>query len=195
MSQKAPASATRILDSALEIACTDGPSAITMTAVAQRAGLSRMTVHRHFADRATLLAALFTRELGPLLVQPADSAPAGPTARDRVVAAVATAVDRVRHNALMDAVLTHEPEYLIRWIVDHPGVTQRLALDSVTTGIAAGQRPAGDGSVRRGDVAAMAAAVLVTAQSFVFSSAMAPATDELSHLVDAYLRPDPGSTP
>jgi AcrR family transcriptional regulator len=47
----------RITEAALELHGTIGPARTTMTAVAERAGVQRQTVYRHFADERALLAA------------------------------------------------------------------------------------------------------------------------------------------
>ena len=47
----------RITEAAVELHRTQGPARTTMTAVAQRAGVQRQTVYRHFADEEQLLAA------------------------------------------------------------------------------------------------------------------------------------------
>ena len=47
----------RITEAAMELHGTLGPARTTMTAVAERAGVQRQTVYRHFADEHELLAA------------------------------------------------------------------------------------------------------------------------------------------
>jgi AcrR family transcriptional regulator len=47
----------RITEAAMELHETLGPARTTMTAVAERAGVQRQTVYRHFADEQELLAA------------------------------------------------------------------------------------------------------------------------------------------
>src|SRR3712207_4561150 len=47
----------RITEAAVELHGTLGPARTTMTAVAERAGVQRQTVYRHFADEAELLGA------------------------------------------------------------------------------------------------------------------------------------------
>jgi AcrR family transcriptional regulator len=45
----------RILDAVVELHETVGPAATTITAVAQRAGVQRLTVYRHFPDERALI--------------------------------------------------------------------------------------------------------------------------------------------
>jgi AcrR family transcriptional regulator len=44
----------RIIDAAIELHQTIGPAATTMSDIAQRAGVGRVTVYRHFPDEPTL---------------------------------------------------------------------------------------------------------------------------------------------
>jgi AcrR family transcriptional regulator len=47
----------RIVDATLELHATVGPLAATVAAIAERAGVSRLTVYRHFPDEVALLRA------------------------------------------------------------------------------------------------------------------------------------------
>jgi AcrR family transcriptional regulator len=51
-----------LLDAAAALAAEGSPEAITMEAVAERAGVSRPLVYRHFTNRDELVAAVFQRE-------------------------------------------------------------------------------------------------------------------------------------
>lgn len=51
-----------LLDSAAALIAEGDADAVTMEAVAERAGVSRPLVYKHFANRAELLAALYARE-------------------------------------------------------------------------------------------------------------------------------------
>jgi len=48
---------SRIVEAALELHTTIGPLATTVSAIAERAGVERLTVYRHFPDEKTLYAA------------------------------------------------------------------------------------------------------------------------------------------
>lgn len=51
-----------LLDAAAEIVASTGADAVSMEAVAERAGVSRPLVYKHFANRNELLEALYARE-------------------------------------------------------------------------------------------------------------------------------------
>jgi len=67
----------RIVDAAMALHAERGPAATTIRALAERAGVQRLTVYRHFADEAEILKACSTKWLG--LHPPPDlsSVPAG----------------------------------------------------------------------------------------------------------------------
>jgi AcrR family transcriptional regulator len=54
---KEAATRTRILDAALQLWAEIGPAAASITAIAQRARVQRLTIYRHFGDDAALRAA------------------------------------------------------------------------------------------------------------------------------------------
>ncbi|NJP93872.1 TetR/AcrR family transcriptional regulator [Nonomuraea sp. FMUSA5-5] len=57
---------TRLIDSALSLLREQGLDAVTLRAVGELAGLSRMAPYRHFADKTALLAALAVRVIADL---------------------------------------------------------------------------------------------------------------------------------
>jgi AcrR family transcriptional regulator len=63
----------RVLEAAVDVFRDEGPAAITMSAVADRADVNRSTVHRHFASRDELLWAVsdcLVRDMGVQLEGP-----------------------------------------------------------------------------------------------------------------------------
>ncbi len=67
-----------LLDVALALLGEGGAQALTLRAIAQRAGVSHTAPYRHFADRETLLAALAAegfRELSEALLKPRSRSP------------------------------------------------------------------------------------------------------------------------
>ena len=62
-----------LLDAAKELFAERGPEALTLSAVARRAGLNRSTAYQHFRDRSAILAAVsgsFAREVREIFEQP-----------------------------------------------------------------------------------------------------------------------------
>src|ERR1700751_3112159 len=90
-----------VLDAARATVLDFGVSRTTVSEVARRAGLSRMTVYRRYPDGAALMRALMTREFGALLARARDETQTEPTARERLVAAAVRTVDTLMTHPLM----------------------------------------------------------------------------------------------
>ncbi len=141
----------------------------TLTEIARRAGVSRMSIYRRYPDATALLREVMTAEFGGLLAG-TDARAAGADARARMVRGIATFAGELRENPLFARVVAAEPELLVPYVVERMGGTQRIGLAMIERGIAEGQA---DGSVRAGDARAIAQAVLLIAQSFVLSAGIA----------------------
>ncbi len=158
--------AEAILSSARAAVLDFGVRRTTLSDVARRAGVSRMTVYNRFGDLHDLMRALMTLEFGTLLEHVAEEA-GGEHARDRLVAALVLIARQLPANPLFRKVRAAEPELLAPYVLERLGGTQRVGLALVERSIAEGQT---DGSVRPGKVRALAAIVLLIEQSFVFSA-------------------------
>src|SRR3954469_11200923 len=84
-----------LLDAARDCVLAGGLRRTTLTDVARRAGVSRMTMYRRWPDMATLMADLMTREWSSLAVTAAADA-AGDTARERIVDGMVRGVRALR---------------------------------------------------------------------------------------------------
>ncbi|HEX6342739.1 TetR/AcrR family transcriptional regulator [Umezawaea sp.] len=179
-----------LLDAARDCVVEVGVRRTTLTDVAKRAGVSRMTLYRRFPDVSALVRTLMTREFTALLhgVEH-DQAPGN--ARERLVGHATAAIRLLAGNALMRRVLDLDAELMLPYLVERLGSTQRLVERFLVDQLRAGHQ---DGSVRRGDPRAQARLVLLTTQALVLS--VRPATtdldfddlvDELARYLDAAL--------
>lgn len=180
-----------ILDATRASVLDFGIRRTTLTDVARRAGVSRMTVYRRYPDVDAVLRDLMTREFGAAMAEVAGDLSGG-DGRARLRDHVLKSVDAFRSNALMKKVIEAEPELLLPYVLGRMGETQRAAIGLVTSDLAVGQA---DGSIRQGDPRVIAQALLLVAQSFTLSGAIAEdvAEDdlrvELARIVDALLVP------
>jgi AcrR family transcriptional regulator len=176
-----------LLDAARECILAVGWRRTTLTEVARRAGVSRMTLYRRWPDMQTLLADLMTREWGGLALPPGDGSPL-----DRVASGVTTTVTALRGNELFAKILHVDPELLLPYLLDRRGRTQDALLAVLTEEVAAGQR---EGAVRDGDPALLARSVLLASYGFALSVptmadddvSVAGLDEELRLLVERYL--------
>ncbi len=182
-----------LLDAAREALLAVGWRRTTLTDVARRAGVSRMTLYRRWPDMQTLLADLMTREWSGIAIEPGD----GP-ARARIASGVAATVAALRDNELFGKILHVDPERLLPYLLDRRGRTQDAILDLLAARLAEGQA---DGSVRAGAPTLLARGVLLAAHGFALSAGTMAGTGEhaepsvadldaeLVALIDRYLAP------
>jgi AcrR family transcriptional regulator len=183
-----------MLDAARECILAVGWKRTTLTDVARRAGVSRMTIYRSWPDMQTLLADLMTREWGSVATAASRAASTEGTARARVVGGVVGTVRAIRSNPLLRKIIDVDPELLLPYLLDRPGRSQEAILQLLEHAVRDGHR---DGSVRAGDAQLLARSVLLAAHGVTISaqtmathaSGVDELVSELATLVERYLRP------
>jgi AcrR family transcriptional regulator len=163
----------------------------TLTEVARRAGVSRMTIYRAWTDMPTLLGDLMTREWGHLVPTDRGAAPTAARIADEVLASVVA----LRDNELFVRIIEVDPELILPYLFARRGRSQELIIGLLAEAIRDGQSA---GEVRAGDPVAMARAVVLAAHGFALSShtmvddrvAASTLDDELHHLVTRMLAPE-----
>jgi len=180
--------ASAVRDSVLAV----GVRRTTLTDVARRAGVSRMTLYRLVPDVETLLLAVMTRDFGSLLSEIEATVSGKPTARERLVALTVETARRLPDEPLFRRVLDVDPELVLPYLTVRLGSTQRLALARVRLAVVAGHA---DGSIRDGDPDVIALSVLMAALPWIVSAPMfdvigrAKGLAELERGLDGWLRP------
>jgi AcrR family transcriptional regulator len=181
-----------ILDATRATVLAVGVRRTTLTDVARRAGVSRMTVYRLVPDVNTLILEVMTRDLGVVLADAERAARRRRTARSRLAAVVVEVCRRLPREPLLRRVLDVDPELLLPYLTDRWGSTQRLAIGHVRRLVAEGQA---EGSIRRGDADTIARMLVLLATPYVVSAGLVHVLDagtvsaELERLVDRWLRP------
>ncbi len=164
----------RLLDAARGCVLDVGFRRTTLTDVARRAGVSRMTLYRRFADVRQLVADLMTREFTELLHGVTATLPDRGTHRDLLVARATASIAALWSNPLLGRVLDVDPELLLPYLVDRVGATQRLVEPALRADVEAGQA---DGSIRAGDPIVITRSLYLVLQSFALS--VRPALSDL----------------
>lgn len=131
----------------------------TLTEVARRAGVSRMTIYRSWSDMPRLLADLLTREWEGIIVAVAE--PDQPVA-DRVVRTVRA----LRDDEFFSRIVELDPELLLPYLLSRRGRSQDHVLGLIEAGIRHGQEA---GTIRGGDAAALSRALVLALHGFVLS--------------------------
>ncbi|MEU0572474.1 helix-turn-helix domain-containing protein [Nonomuraea sp. NPDC005983] len=159
-----------VLDAARDCVLAYGVRRTTLTDVARRAGVSRMTIYRHWPDVRTLVADLMTREWMRVVAELDLSEPVG---------AVVEGVRRLREHPLWRKIVDADPELLLPYLLNRRGASQDAVLDMLEAALGDPHR---------------ARAVLLAAQSFLLSAPtmLGPATlddldAELTAMLEAYL--------
>ncbi|MCX4745609.1 TetR/AcrR family transcriptional regulator [Kitasatospora sp. NBC_01287] len=191
----------RILEAAYRLLLTIGMQRITMADIARQAGVSRATLYRRWGGVREVLGTLTTRVWTEL----AESAfPLGEAAHGRahVVDGVVRLARAIRVHPLLRKIIELDPDFLTPYLLTRRGTNTNHQLAMLEAGLRAG---IADGSVRAGDPALLARAVLLSAWSFTLTgpvfvdapdgtgAAVDELDDELRLLLDRYLMPTPDS--
>lgn len=179
------------LDAARESILAVGWSRTTLTDVARRAGLSRMTLYRRWPEMNALLGDLMTREW-VALVALQSSSPDSANHRDRLVGAITSTVRALRENELFTRIIELDPQMLLPYLLERQGRSQELVLGMLEAEIEAGQAA---GEIRQADPRLLARSVLLAAHGFTLSTQTMTSDDlppeaferELAHLVERFL--------
>jgi AcrR family transcriptional regulator len=143
----------------------------TLTEVARRAGVSRMTIYRTWADMPAVLGDLMTREWGEVVARAVGDADAAlgktATAADRIVAEVVATTRALRENELFLRIVELDPELLLPYLLTRRGRSQQAIAELTAGRLREGQQ---DGSVRDSDPVAIARSLLLATHGFVLSA-------------------------
>jgi AcrR family transcriptional regulator len=186
------------LDAAREAILAVGWSRTTLTDIARRAGVSRMTLYRRWPDTQTLLADLMTREWVRVMGDAAGLASTGDPLR-RITDGVVATVRALRGNELLRRIIDVDPELLLPYLLDRRGRSQDLLAAATAEVVREGQQT---GTIRAGDADVLARSLLLACHGFALSAhtmteGPSPSRDadvsafdaELAHLVERFLQP------
>jgi AcrR family transcriptional regulator len=162
---------TAYLDAARACILDVGWRRTTLTEVARRAGVSRMTIYRAWPDMPSVLGDLMTREWGEVVARAVTEADAAlgkrATAADRIVAEVVATTRALRENELFLRIVELDPELLLPYLLTRRGRSQEAIAELTAGRLREGQQ---DGSVRAGDPVAIARTLLLATHGFVLSA-------------------------
>lgn len=182
------------LDAARDCILDVGWRRTTLTEVAKRAGVSRMTIYRAWSDMGSLLGDLMTREwvgiAAATRVAAVDTTtPAG------IAAAALSTVRALRDNELFVRIVELDPDLMLPYLLSRRGRSQEALIEILAAEIESGQA---SGAIRAGDAVLMARSLTLAAHGFVFSAmtmtdhgiGLADLDAEYARLVTASLEPE-----
>ncbi|MEU6340778.1 TetR/AcrR family transcriptional regulator [Streptomyces sp. NPDC046977] len=155
-----------VLDAVRDCVLAVGVRRTTLTDVARRAGVSRMTLYRRWPDVRTLVGDLMTREWVNVATDAIPGHAGDHDVRSRLVGGLVDGVRAFRAHPLFIKIVDVDPELLLPYVLDRRGASQDALLQLITTALEEGHA---DGSVRRAHPGRQARAVLLLAQSFTLS--------------------------
>ena len=180
------------LDAARVCILAVGVRRTTLTDIARRAGVSRMTLYRRWPDMGGLLADLMTREwLDTTATMAGADKSAGSATAGRIATNVVKTIATLQENTLFQKIIDVDPEVLLPYLLERPGRTQDTLLANIEVTLTEGQR---DGTIRAGETKVIARAVLLAAHGFAISArTMSDASSpeelgaELKKMLERYL--------
>lgn len=186
--------AERLLAAARECVLLVGWKRTTLTDIANRAGVSRMTVYRTYPDMTTLFADLMTQEWAEVVSTVLPAADSVTNSPDRIAASVAGTVAALRDNDLFRRAVDLDPEWLLPYLLYRRGRSQDALLDLLVAELS---RCQADRTIRAGEPELLARTIMLAAHGHALS--IGTMTDdlvtpdaldeELRELVRRYLTP------
>src|SRR3954451_7021084 len=153
------------LDAARDCILDVGWRRTALPEVARRAGVSRMTIYRTWADMPQLLGDLMTREWAGVVTAQVQAEEARP-ALDRIVAGISGTVRMLRQNELFVRIVELDPELILPYLFSRRGRSQDFILAVTAKAIAEGQQAE---EIRQGNPVAIAGGLLLDTHGFVLS--------------------------
>ena len=138
----------------------------TLTEVARRAGVSRMTIYRAWPDMGSLLGDLMTREWVGVAAAIRTAAPDTTTPSGVAAAALAT-VRALRDNELFVRIVELDPDLMLPYLLHRRGRSQEALIEILSAEISSGQA---SGAIREGDPVLLARTLTLAGHGFVFSA-------------------------
>ncbi|MET9831171.1 TetR/AcrR family transcriptional regulator [Streptomyces sp. NPDC006385] len=155
-----------VLDAVRACVLAVGVRRTTLTDVARRAGVSRMTLYRRWPDVRSLVGDLMTREWVAVATAAMPERRAGAQTRGLIVDGLVAGVRSFRAHPLFQKIVDVDPELLLPYVLDRRGASQQALLALLADALREGHA---DGSVRAGHVERQARALLLIVQSFTLS--------------------------
>ncbi|WP_419992886.1 TetR/AcrR family transcriptional regulator [Streptomyces boninensis] len=186
-----------VLDAARACVLAVGVRRTTLTDVARRAGVSRMTLYRRWPDLRSLVGDLMTREWVATAHAAIPEQDAGVSTRERLVDGLTAGARALREHPLFVKIMDVDPELLLPYVLDRRGASQNALLGLLEDNLRRGHA---DGSVRRDHPVRQARGVLLVVQSFTLSLGTMTEDDdpdlgedafdaELRHILERTLAP------
>ncbi|MFF5968712.1 TetR/AcrR family transcriptional regulator [Streptomyces collinus] len=155
-----------VLDAVRDCVLAVGVRRTTMTDVARRAGVSRMTLYRRWPDVRSLVGDLMTREWIAVATGAMPESRPEVGTRPPLIDGLVAGVEAFRAHPLFQKIVDVDPELLLPYVLDRRGASQEALLELLAGALREGHA---DGSVRVAPAERQARTVLLVLQSFALS--------------------------
>ena len=173
-----------VLDAVRDCVLAVGVRRTTLTDIARRAGVSRMTLYRRWPDVRSLVGDLMTREWIAVATGAIPERGPGMPTRGVITEGLVAAVRAFGAHPLFRKILDVDPELLLPYVLDRRGASQEALLERLADSLREGHA---DGSVRAAPPERQARAVLLIAQSFTLSLRTMTDEDDPELTAEAFL--------
>ncbi|MFF4984195.1 TetR/AcrR family transcriptional regulator [Streptomyces sp. NPDC001046] len=173
-----------VLDAVRDCVLAVGVRRTTMTDVARRAGVSRMTLYRRWPDVRSLVGDLMTREWIAVATGAMPERRPELGTRAPLVDGLVAGVTAFRAHPLFQKIVDVDPELLLPYVLDRRGASQEALLELLAGALREGHA---DGSVRRAPARLQARTVLLILQSFALSLRTMTDEDDAGLTSEAFL--------
>ncbi|MFE6622439.1 TetR/AcrR family transcriptional regulator [Streptomyces sp. NPDC057740] len=173
-----------VLDAVRDCVLAVGVRRTTLTDVARRAGVSRMTLYRRWPDVRSLVGDLMTREWVAVATGAMPERRAEANARGLIVDGLVAGVEAFRTHPLFRKIVDVDPELLLPYVLDRRGASQEALIALLADAVREGHA---DGSVHAGHVERQARALLLIVQSFTLSLRTMTDEDDADLSSEAFL--------
>ncbi|MCF1592110.1 TetR/AcrR family transcriptional regulator [Streptomyces muensis] len=173
-----------VLDAVRDCVLAVGVRRTTLTDVARRAGVSRMTLYRRWPDVRSLVGDLMTREWVAVATGAMPERRPGAEARELIVDGLVAGVAAFRAHPLFRKIVDVDPELLLPYVLDRRGASQEALIALLADAVREGHA---DGSVRAGHAERQARALLLIVQSFTLSLRTMTDEDDADLSSEAFL--------
>ncbi len=182
-----------LLDAARACVLAVGVRRTTVTDVARRAGVSRMTLYRRFPDVTSLIQALMTREFSAIIGEVDRDVSKLQSGRARLVEGAVRGADRLTRNPLFLRIVDVDPELLLPYVTTRLGSFQKAVVASMEAQL---QEGIADGTIAAADPPIVARSIELALRGFVLQTlaegaeaAREPELAQLRRMLDRYLAP------
>lgn len=173
-----------VLDAVRDCVLAVGVRRTTLTDVARRAGVSRMTLYRRWPDVRSLVGDLMTREWVAVATGAMPERRPEADARGLIVDGLVAGVAAFRAHPLFRKIVDVDPELLLPYVLDRRGASQEALIALLADAVREGHA---DGSVRAGHAERQARALLLIVQSFTLSLRTMTDEDDVDLSSEAFL--------